>query len=142
MKLLLARPHDFIVEAMRATVKALELEPVRLASLDELSALRSAEFCGAVISMAPTSTVRATLAEVHRAVTSRWPSKPLIITGLSSLQSARLGLRAELIGVEVVGRADHPGPGAALYLTDADLKDATPALLQVMRSHLRLPVSR
>lgn len=140
MKLLLARPHDFIVELMSATTTALGLDPVRLGALDELRALVGIEYVGAVISLAPTSTVRATPAEVHAAVKARWPTKPLVLTWLSTLASARQGVRVDLPGVELFGLADRGArAGATLYLSEADLRTSRDAVLDVLAAHLRVP---
>ncbi|MBL8921947.1 MAG: hypothetical protein JNJ54_24065 [Myxococcaceae bacterium] len=140
MKLLLARPHDFIVKLMSETAIALGLEPVRLSSLDELRGLPGLEFVGAVVSLAPTSTVRASPGEVHAALRARWPTKPLVVTGLSTLASARQGVRVDLPGVELLGFAERPArAGAALYLSEADLRASQGAVLDALAAHLRVP---
>jgi hypothetical protein len=142
VKVLLARPHDFVVDAVRDALAALQLQPVVLAHLEDLRSLQAAEFSGAVISIAPTSSVRASVAEVFQRVRASWPTTPLVFTGLSSLASARLGTRAELPGLELFGAHETPSPGAALYLSNTDLLQTRAAALKALAAHLHLEPPR
>lgn len=146
MKVLLARPHDFLVETMTATLLKLGLEPVRLTGLDALPALPRHEFSGAIISLAASSSVRESMGEVYTAVRRAWPTRPIVFTGLSSLASARLGLTGELPGVRftVVGLHETPSDRVDehLYLAEADLKRAPAQVEAALRVKLRLAAAR
>lgn len=139
MKVLLARPHDFLVDKVRSVLERLHLEPVVLQSVRELATLPGQEFVGVVISLAPTSSVRESVADVHRAVRARWARRPIVFTGLSSLASAQRGLRTEVPGVELAGPGDL-APGAALYLTEADLGTGRDRSVTALAGRLHVPL--
>lgn len=137
MKVLLARPHDFIVSHMRTAMSAIGLEPTVLTNLSQLEELRAADFAGAVISLAATSSVPATAAEVFTAVRKKWPTKPIALSGLSSIASARSGLPAELkhLRLRSVNDALERSLNAVLYVTDVDLKQSAQVAQQALRAH-------
>lgn len=137
MKVLLARPHDFIVAHMRTAVSAVGLEPEVLTALAQLETLRAADFAGAVISLAATSSVPATALEVFAAVRKKWPTKPIALSGLSSISSARAGLPAELKHLRLRSVSDpvERSLNAVLYVTDVDLKQTAQQAQQALRAH-------
>jgi hypothetical protein len=136
MKVLLARPHDFIVEHMRRAVTAAGHEPVALKSLEQLDAVPVADVCGVVVSLAASSVVPASPAVVVSALRKRWPTAPLVMTGLSALASARAGLEPALQHLQLrdLESGELP-PGAVLYLTDVNLKQAFEASVDALRRH-------
>jgi hypothetical protein len=142
VKVLLARPHDFVVTEMSAALRALGVEPVTLERLDQLAGLRSVEFCGAVICLAASSSIGHSVSEVHAAVRRTWANKPLVLTGLSSLESTRRGLEAALGGktFSVFGPAEPSPhlPTAFLYLQKTELELQRERALTALRQHLML----
>lgn len=141
MKVLLARPHDFLVDSMRAWLSALQLEPVRLKSLDELAAHAAAEVGAVVISAAVTSTVRESPGATLVAVRRRLPQVPVLVAGLASFASARAGLATEFPGA-TLHSADEAAawgePSIILYVSAEELRARAPALDAATRRHLRL----
>jgi hypothetical protein len=127
MKVLLARPHDFVVGDMQRWVSDLGHTPVRLNSIDELRATPAAEVGGVVISTAVTSVVKATFGEVLDAARAAFPQVPLVIASLSSLASTRDGFRVELarhaLTLHTCDEAASWGQAkVALFVTPAELK--------------------
>jgi len=142
VKVLLARPHDFVVTEMSAVLRAIGVEPVKLERLDQLAGLRGVEFCGVVISLAASSSIGHSVSEVHAAVRRTWANKPLVLTGLSSLESARAGLAAAL-GAKtftVFGPAEPSPhqPTAFLYLQKTELEHQRERVFAALRQHLVL----
>ncbi|MEW6430782.1 MAG: hypothetical protein AB1730_04675 [Myxococcota bacterium] len=144
MKALLARPHDFIVDDMRRWLAALGLQPVRLSTLADLEQHAPADVRALVISTAVTSSVKATVAEALAAVRRRFAGTPLLLAGLASVASARVGLEAELRahGLALHGAREPAAwgtPRVALYVQDMELRPGrTEALTAAARRHLRL----
>ncbi|MBM4781586.1 MAG: hypothetical protein GQE15_28250 [Archangiaceae bacterium] len=137
MKVLLARPHDFIVAHMREAMTAIGHEPQVLDRLERLKDLSTTEFAGSVISLAATSSVPSTPAEVFAAVRKKWPTRPVAFSGLSSIASARAGLPAELkhLRLRSINDPIDRSPDAVLYVTDVDLKQAAPLAQRALRAH-------
>ncbi len=137
MKVLLARPHDFIVALMREAMVAIGHEPHVLDRLERVKDLSSTDFAGSVISLAATSTVPATPAEVFAAVRKKWPTRPIVFSGLSSIGSARAGLPAELkhLRLRTINDPVDRSPDAVLYVTDVDLKQSAPLAQRALRAH-------
>ncbi len=144
MKVVLARPHDFLVAQMKTWLLSLGVEPVRLGSLAELEALLPNEVAGVVVSTAVTSSVAATVGEALAAVARRLPVARLAIAGMATVASARAGLAAELkvhhLTLKGLDEAAEWGePNVALYIQDTDFKPERLATLsQVGRVHFRL----
>ncbi|MBL8911231.1 MAG: hypothetical protein JNM17_11105 [Archangium sp.] len=127
MKVLLARPHDFVVVDMQRWVSALGYTPVRLSSVGELKEAVSTELAAIVISTAVSSSVKATVGEVLDAARAAHPSVPIVIASLSSLTSTQNGFRAELARHGLTLHACEEGaswgqPNVALFVTPAELK--------------------
>lgn len=144
MKALLARPHDFVVDDMRKWLTALGLEPVRLSTLADLEQHAPVDVRALVISTAVTSSVKASVADALAAVRRRFPITPLLLAGLASASSARVGLDAELRahGLALHGAGEPAAwgtPRVALYIQDMDLRPGrTEALTAAAKRHLRL----
>lgn len=137
MKVLLARPHDFIVAHMREAMTSIGHEPHVLDRLERLKDLNTADFAGSVISLAATSSVPSTPAEVFVAVRRKWPTKPIAFSGLSSIASARAGLPAELkhLRLRTINDPIDRAAEAVLYVTDVDLKQTAPLAQRALRAH-------
>jgi hypothetical protein len=144
MKVLLARPHDFLVDEMRAWLTSLGVEPVRLQSIDQLVTFEPATVAGIVISVAVTSVVAEGPGAALLAVRRRFPSKPVIVAGMAALASARAGLAAEFDGATLHGPTEDASwgtPGVLLYVSGDDLRTKSAALAAVARRHLLIPRS-
>jgi hypothetical protein len=81
-KVLLARPHTFIVAEMQPFLTRAGYAPHKLAALDDLMGLNPASFSGVVISTAVVSAIGATVEEVFVAVRRKMPRVPVIFAGL------------------------------------------------------------
>src|SRR5574341_1148497 len=78
-KVLLARPNDFLVIAMRSAVERAGFEPVALRSLEDCTAVGAGEVAGAVISTAVTSSVSESVGRVFTAIRSKYPRLPVAV---------------------------------------------------------------
>lgn len=72
-RVLLARPHAFIVNQMQPFLLEAGYTPVGAQNLEKLVAELEGAFLGAIISTAISSTVAADAATVFRMVRDRWP---------------------------------------------------------------------
>jgi hypothetical protein len=141
MKVLLARPHDFLVDDMRAWLTSLGVEPVRLQSLDELARFEAVSVAGVVISSAVTSSVAGSPGAAWLAVRRQFPSKPVFIAGMATLASARGGLSAEFPGATLHALSEPVAwgsPSVLLYVPGDELRARSAALATAARSHLGL----
>ncbi|MDP2270112.1 MAG: hypothetical protein Q8N23_09895 [Archangium sp.] len=141
MKVLLARPNDFLVYDMSAWLRSLGLEPVRLSKLSELTAHPVTEIAGLVLSSAVTSAIPESLGAAMGAVRKVFPRKPVLISGLARLESARVGLARELEGATLKGPAEPAAwgqPGVLLYVHGDQLHARDPDLQKAARQHLGL----
>jgi len=86
-RVLLARPHAFIVDEMGPFLVEAGFTPVRIASLDELAAELGRPLCGAVVSTAISSSVAADAATVFRLVRERVPRLPVIFAGMADVDT-------------------------------------------------------
>lgn len=86
-KVLLARPHAFIVAEMRPFLERTGYLPTRLESLDDLDPGKLGSFSGAIISTAVVSSIPAKPAEVFAALRQHYPSLPVIFAGLTEFES-------------------------------------------------------
>ncbi len=125
-KALLVRPHDFIVDSMRAWLKSLPLEPVRFRALAELAGHEPAMVACAVVSTAISSEVKSTVREAVVEVRRTLPGVPLLVTGLSRFASARATLEGDLEGLglslHAVGDAVPRAGTPVVYICADDLK--------------------
>lgn len=86
-KVLLARPHAFIVSEMRPFLERNGYQPTRLENLDDLHPGKLGTFSGAIISTAVVSSIPAKPAEVFAALRKSYPSLPVIFAGLAGFDS-------------------------------------------------------
>lgn len=143
MKVLLARPHDFLVADMQAWLRSLGLEPVRLAQLAELGSHDAASVKGVVVSAAVTSAISESPGAVYLAVRRFLRTTPVIVAGLASLESARAGLAPEFKGAALFGpeeAASWGTPGALLYVSGDALRVQSAVLAAAAKRHLGLSV--
>lgn len=141
MKVLLARPNDFLVNDMSVWLRSLGVEPVRLSKLSELAAHPVAEVAGLVLSSAVTSTIPESLGAAMAAVRKVFPHKPVLIAGLARLESARAGLGRELAGATLKGPAEPAAwgqPSVLLYVHGDHLHARDADLQKAARQHLGL----
>jgi hypothetical protein len=101
-KVLLARPHSFIVSDMKPFLEKSGFLPVRLDALSALDSGISGTMSGAVISTAVLSTINASAEEVFSALRKKYPRLPVIFAGLTEFSMMKSAVE------RVVGRL-HPG---------------------------------
>jgi len=146
--ILLARPHPFIVADMAPLLAALGFEPIRLESLAGLEPAGTAVWRGAIISLAISSSVGATAAEVVRALHAKAPRLPLAFAGMVPTEVAvqtigRLfdGHPPEVVDVDsqrlqprALGSVD-----TCLYFSKAQISDPTrqAGIQSMMAAHFR-----
>jgi hypothetical protein len=141
---LLVRPHDFLVDSIRAWMLELELTPVAFSALDDFKSHRPENVRCIVISTAASSRVKATVREAVDAARRFAPRAPLILPSLAPLERVRAGLALELKGLTLrvespEAKVDWGAPGLALNLWPAWLEPARRAELnRVTRLHLGL----
>ena len=146
--ILLARPHPFIVAEMAPLLAALGFDPIRLESLAQLEGAGSAPWRGAIISLAISSSVGASAAEVVQALHARAPRLPLAFAGMVPADTAiktieRLfdGHPPAVANVESQQRQGKPLGGAetCLYFSKAQIGDPAlqPVIRHMMAAHLR-----
>jgi len=82
-RVLLARPHAFIVNEMRPFLVDAGFAPVRIESVEQLAQELRMPAQGAVISTAVTSSLDADAATVFRQVRERSPNMPVVFAGMA-----------------------------------------------------------
>jgi hypothetical protein len=102
-RVLLARPHAFIVNEMKPFLERAGFLPCRLESLDQLDEELRKPLCGAIISTAISSSVNADAATVFRRVREKLPRLPVLFAGM-----ADFGAMTSLVENAVQGMAPHP----------------------------------
>ena len=117
-KVLLARPHSFIVAEMRPFLERTGYQPSKLENIDDMYPGKLGQFNGAIISMAVVSTIAAKPAEVFAALRKSYPNLPVVFAGLTDFQST-------MPSIERIVRALHPG---AEILPISSLAEAHPRL--------------
>lgn len=100
-KILLARPHAFIVSEMLPFLSGAGYVPQKLGALADLDAMPATGFAGVIISNAVISSVNASAEEVFNAVRKKMPRVPIIFAGLTAFALAKGA-------VERVVKAAHP----------------------------------
>ena len=98
-RVLLARPHDFVVESMRTFLTRNGFEPLPVTTDEELLPALRQPLAGAVISTAVISTVKASVSEVYRAIRQAKPSLPLALASLAGFEAMR-GLAQSELGAD------------------------------------------
>lgn len=104
-RVLLARPHAFIVDEMRPFLVESGYTPVKVATLDEFKSALSPGASGAVISTAVSSSIGADAATVFARLHEVVPQLPVMFAGLADVATIRL----------IAGRAVAPLIGDAVF---------------------------
>ncbi len=89
-RVLLARPHAFIVDEMRPFLVESGYTPVKVATLDDLKSALSQPLCGAVVSTAWSSSIGADAATVFAELRGRSPQLPVMFAGMADVATIRL----------------------------------------------------
>lgn len=120
-KVLLARPHPFIVAEMAPFLAQLGYAPLRLHSIEDLAAAAPGA-AGAVVSLAVGSTLRASAAEVLAPLRRYNPRAPTLFASLLEFDAARavLALLAEKSGVSARIVGVDPGNSHSAELGKPD----------------------
>lgn len=146
-RVLLARPHAFIVNQMRPFLLEAGYTPVGAQSLEHLAQELGGALHGAIISTAVSSTVNADAATVFRLVRENLPRLPLVFAGMADAATMRLS--TERAVKELVAKPTIAGPqdwragatadrtAAFLVLRKEDLLAGAShdAALRALRSH-------
>ncbi len=146
--ILLARPHPFIVAEMAPLLAELGFDPVRLESLAQLEGFGAAPWRGAIISLAISSSVGASAAEVVQALQARAPRVPLAFAGMVPTDTAsktieRLfhGQPPAVADADSQRRQPRPlgGVDTCLYFSKAQIGDAglQAEIRRMMAAHFR-----
>lgn len=101
-KVLLARPHAFIVAEMRPFLERNGYQPVKLESIADMHPGKLGSFSGAIISTAVVSSIAAKPAEVFAALRNSYPSLPVMFAGLTGFDST-------LSTIQRIVHDVHPG---------------------------------
>ena len=92
-RVLLARPHAFIVDEMKPFLLECGYTPVKVASLDELASVLAqpaqSAMNGAVISTAVSSSIGADAATVFARIRAVAPSLPVMFAGMADVATIR-----------------------------------------------------
>ncbi len=88
-RVLLARPHAFIVTEMRLFLIEAGYVPVRVEDLAQLGSELGASLQGAVISTAVTSTMDADAATVFRVIRQAQPGLPVVFAGMADFDTMK-----------------------------------------------------
>lgn len=146
--ILLARPHPFIVADMAPLLTQLDFQPVKLESLAHLGEGADVPWRGAIISLAISSSVGASAAEVVHALQARAPALPLAFAGMMPAHMAASTIRRLFEGdpppvVDVESQRQRPqtlsGTDTCLYFSKAQLVDASMQvdIRNMMAAHFR-----
>ncbi|MDE2083129.1 MAG: hypothetical protein KGI90_17420 [Burkholderiales bacterium] len=147
-RVLLARPHTFIVNEMRPFLAAAGYVPVGAASLEQLAeALGRPALQGAVISTALSSSINADAATVFRLIREKRPDLPVVFAGLADLDTVKVSaLRAvkdQVPSPVIAGPAAYRPPAATergstfLVLRKEDIAagHSQEAAMRALRAH-------
>ena len=89
-RVLLARPHAFIVDEMKPFLLECGYTPVKVSSLDELQSALAQPANSAVISTALSSSIGADAATVFARLRQTAPSLPVMFAGMADVATIRL----------------------------------------------------
>lgn len=146
-RVLLARPHAFIVNQMRPFLLEAGYTPVGVQTLEQLARELGGPLQGAIISTAVSSTVDADAATVFRLVREKLPRMPVVFAGMADAATMRLSAgRAvkALVSAPVVATPQEYRAGTLqdrtsifLVLRKEDLLagESHGAALRALRSH-------
>ncbi len=131
---LIARPNDFVVADTVAGLIRVGFTPSRITTVAELSTELQKPLAGVAVSTAVSSVTGLSIGETVRLVRKINAAVPIIITSLSSVDTARTALKQELgptIGWPVLDAAAAAldprlgDPGVLLCITRAALQDGS-----------------
>lgn len=117
-RVLLARPHAFIINQMRPFLLEAGYTPVGAQSLDHLAQELVGTFHGAIISTAVSSAVNADAATVFRLVREKLPRLPIVFAGMAD--AATMKLSAERAVKALVSTPTIASPQDLGFATAAD----------------------
>lgn len=149
-KVLLARPHSFIVSEMKPLLEKSGFVPAKLDSLQALDSGSLGFMSGAVVSTAVVSTISATADEVFVALRHKYPKLPILFAGLTEFSLMKNGIErivrrvhpnAEVLPFSEATES-HPGLGREnvfLVLRKGDMSDGPSANLaeRILRKHFK-----
>lgn len=130
---LLARPHPFIVAEMKPFLEHSGYLAAKLESLADLAA-QARSSAGVVISLAVSSSLGETAAEVFTRLRQAAPRAPVLFAAMlgfdksqDSLERKNAGIHATILGVATGNEsaAALGKPDTFLYISKDDLADAT-----------------
>lgn len=147
-RILLARPHPFVVETMQPFLAANGWTPEMLADVGDIVRLGQAGYAGSIISTAPHASVRQTFLEVFEALRRRLPTLPIAFSTLLGwdliakelrIQVSRTVVTPEILRVSSDSLAS-PALGTThgiLVIRKEDLTDPSAATLtaRILRRH-------
>lgn len=146
-RVLLARPHAFIVNQMRPFLLEAGYAPVGAQNLDHLAQELGGSLQGAIISTAVSSTVDADAATVFRLVREKLPRLPVVFAGMADAATMRLSAERAvkaLVSTPVIASPQDYRAGTAqdrvstfLVLRKEDLLPGASqqAALRALRAH-------
>ncbi|MFH2134483.1 MAG: hypothetical protein ABII81_04800 [Pseudomonadota bacterium] len=145
-KVLLARPHAFIVSEMRPFLEKNGYQPSKLEDIGDIHPGKLGSFSGAIISTAVVSSIPAKPAEVFAALRKNYPNLPVIFAGLTEFDSTQPTLQRIVSdlhpGATILpfnAKAEgHPKLGERdvfLFLNKEDI--AAPDAERILRRHFR-----
>jgi len=130
-RVLLARPHDFVVETMLEFLTRNGFEAVPVTRDEDLLPELEQPLHGAVISTAVVSSVHASVRDVYQAVRAAKPTLPLAFASLAGVDAMRglaqseLGKQAEALSfldvVEASSGHAHLGAGDTVLCLPRDV---------------------
>lgn len=146
-RVLLARPHAFIVNQMRPFLLEAGYTPVGAQSLEHLAKELGGPLQGAIISTAVSSTVDADAATVFRLVREKLPRLPVVFAGMADAATMRVSAERAvkaLVSTPVIGspqdyRAAMAQDRGSMFLVlrkeDLLAGASQQAALRALRSH-------
>ena len=131
-KILLARPHPFIVSEMKPFLEQSGFSPLPIKDISELEGLASTSLSGAIISLAVQSTIDESAVMVFEAIRKQFPYLQVAFAGMLDASMASKAIKRvlpESIGNYHVIAADKNNerrvelgqPSTFVYIRDSDL---------------------
>lgn len=146
-RVLLARPHAFIVNEMRPFLVEAGFSPVRIDSLEQLDQQLRVPAQGAIISTAVTSSLGADAAVVFRRVREWCPHMPVVFAGMADFATMEATVKravkdlcpAALVVGAAGFRLSRPSDRASTFLVlrkeDLQHEALQQAAVSAIRSH-------
>lgn len=145
-RVLLARPHAFIVSEMRPFLERAGYAAVKLENIEDIHSGKLGTFSGAIISTAVVSSITAKPSEVFAELRKKYPSLPVMFAGLTEFDATVQAIERIVHplhpSAEIVSFAarteDHPrlgGRDVFLFLNKEDIVSASAE--RILRRHFR-----